>query len=91
MGACVCETNIHTQQYVCVLLCQGMALIKGLNSIYPRKWLCLLQTGKRGLKPNAPQPTPHVEGAGLVVGNTAEGELTMGLDEKPTALLNPAV
>lgn len=75
--------NIHTIQYVCVLLSQGMALIKGSNSIYPRKWFRLLQTGKLALKPNAPQPTPHVERTGLVVNNTAGGKQMMGLDKEP--------
>lgn len=32
---------------------------------------------------------PHVERAGLVVGNTREQ--TIGLDEEPTALLKPTV
>lgn len=79
-----------TVQFMCVLFSQGMALIKGLNSIYPRKWFCLLQTGKWALKPNAPQPTPHV-GIGLVVGNAAVGEQMIGLDKEPTALLKATV
>ncbi len=68
-----------------------MALIKGLNGIYPRKWFRLLQPGKWALKPNPPQPTPHVERVGLVMYNAANGEQTVWLDKEPTALVKPGV
>ena len=66
---CLCMPN----ENVCALLSRCMALIKGSHSIYPRKWFCLLRTGKWALKPDAPQPIPHVEGTGLVVSKRCWG------------------
>lgn len=92
--ACLHRSSLRLTSYQRVALClhcclRGMAFIKGLNSIYPRKWFRLLQPGKWALKPNAPQPTPHVERAGLVTGTTANVEQTLWLDKEPRALLKP--
>lgn len=71
---------------VFVLLSLGMALIKGLNGIYSGKRFCLLQTGKWALKPNSPQPTPHVGRTGLAAGGAVEPEQTTWLDKKARLL-----